>query len=73
MISDKRVRANPKALYWEAMPNAEWFEPSITDAVDKLRFAYHNYEKLNAAVELQRPIIYQKYSWENITKMMYAP
>jgi glycosyltransferase involved in cell wall biosynthesis len=66
LISGKEVRADPKSMYWESKNNAIWFEPSIDDAVDKLRFAYENYEKLNEQIDKQRPDVYTKYSWGTI-------
>ena len=55
-------------MYWESRNNAVWFKPSIDDAVDKLRYAYNNFEKLNEAIDKQRPDVYARYSWENVTK-----
>lgn len=66
LISGKETRATPESMYWERKNNAIWFEPSINDAVDKLRYAYNNYEKLNIEVEKQRTSILDKYTWDNI-------
>lgn len=62
------VRANPKSMYWESKPNATWYKPSIDDAVDKLRYAYNNFESINKEVEKQRPMIFEKYNWGTVTK-----
>jgi glycosyltransferase involved in cell wall biosynthesis len=68
LVSGKEVRADPKSMYWEAKQNAVWYQPSIDDAVDKLRFAHQNYQKLNAAIDKQRPDVYSKYGWDNIAR-----
>lgn len=70
LISGKEVRATPRSMYWESKPNAMWFEPSIDDAVDKLRYAYQNYEILNQKVEQDKINIQKKYSWSSITKQI---
>lgn len=66
LIEGKIERAPAQALYWEPKPNTVWFRISIDHAVQQLKFAYQNYETLNAKLELQRPQIYQNYSWENV-------
>jgi glycosyltransferase involved in cell wall biosynthesis len=68
LVSGNEERADPKSMYWESKNNAIWFRPSIDDAVDKLRFAYQNYEKLNEGIDKQRADVYAKFSWENVTK-----
>lgn len=47
--------------------NAVWFQPDIDDAVEKLQYAYQNYEKLNADIDKQRSGVYTKYSWQAVT------
>ena len=66
LISGKETRANPKSMYWENKNNAIWFEPSIDDAVEKLKYAYNNFQNLNDKIKQQTPHIFQKYSWNNI-------
>lgn len=66
LISGKEERADPKSIYWQAKPNAIWFKPSIDDAIDKLRFAYNNYEVLNSKID--KEYIYNNYSWNKIAK-----
>ena len=70
LISGKEVRANPRSMYWEAKKNAIWFEPDIKDAVNKLNYAYHNYQDLNKKIENDRENILNIYSWENISKQI---
>ena len=70
LVSGKEVRANPRSMYWESKNNAIWFEPDIDDAVDKLKYAYQNFNALNAKVELQRNDIYNKYNWDSITEQL---
>lgn len=67
LINGKEARANPKSMYWSSSPNATWFDPSIDDAVDKLRYAYLNFETLNNAINLQKESINKEYSWDNIS------
>ena len=66
LVSGKEARANPKSMYWESKPNAIWFDPSIDDAVLKLRFAFSNFKEINQKVENDRPNILKEYSWDNI-------
>lgn len=66
LIDGKETRANPNSMYWESKPNAIWFEPNIDDAVDKLRFAYENFEKINSNINKEK--IHSEYDWNNITK-----
>lgn len=68
LISGKEVRANPKSMYWEAKPNATWFQPSIEDAVDKLQYAYKNYEQLNAKIVNNVGEYHKKYDWKTVSK-----
>ena len=68
LIDGKGERADPNSMYWERKHNAIWFKPSIDDAVDKLRFAYANYEELNTELTNNIPNIREQYSWDAITK-----
>lgn len=65
LVEGKETRADPRSMYWENKPSI-WFQPSIDDAVEKLRYAYQNYEKLNADIDKQRPNVYATYDWKNI-------
>jgi glycosyltransferase involved in cell wall biosynthesis len=66
LVNGKEGRADPKSMYWESKNDAIWFIPSIDDAVDKLRFAYQNYEKMNANIDKQRNDVYNRYSWDAV-------
>lgn len=66
LINGSEVRADPRSMYWESKNNAVWFKPDISDAVDKLRFAYANYEEINKKVELNKENILTQYDWGNI-------
>lgn len=66
LVNGQEARANPKSMYWESNPNAIWFNPSIEDAVDKLKYAYQNFEKLNEGIEQQKTIVYNQYDWKII-------
>ena len=68
LIEGKETRADPSSMYWEQRNNAIWFQPSIDDAVDKLRYAYNNFEIMNSVIEKDREKVYEKYDWSNISK-----
>lgn len=67
LISGKIERANPASMYWTPKYNAEWFVPSIDDAVDKLRYAYNNFQEKNNQLKKDSHKIINEYSWDNIT------
>lgn len=68
LIEGKETRADPSSMYWEQKARAIWFQASIDDAVDKLRYAYNNFETMNAVIEKDREKVYQKFDWSNIAK-----
>lgn len=63
LVKSDPERANPKSMYWEPKPNAMWYRPDINDAVDKLQYAYKNYENINIEVAKQRDSVYKTYDW----------
>lgn len=71
LIEGKEERADPKSMYWmmnETKPNALWFQPSVDDAVSKLRYAYNNYQALNAKLEANKLSVQQECSWVTVSK-----
>jgi glycosyltransferase involved in cell wall biosynthesis len=72
LISGSVVRANPRSMYWEEKSNAVWFDPSVDDAAEKLKLSYKNYTNLNQKLELQRPEIYEKYSWTSVAQQFLS-
>lgn len=72
LVEGKEERADPRSMYWEQKPNAIWFNPSISDAVDKLKYAYHNFETLNKKIELERENVFEKYDWANIANLLVS-
>jgi glycosyltransferase involved in cell wall biosynthesis len=68
LIDGKEERANPKSMYWEQKSNALWFNPSIDSAVDKLRYAYANFQSLNEKLAANKLVIQQQYSWDTIAE-----
>lgn len=70
LIEGREERANPQSMYWESKSNAIWFKPSVDNAAEKLQLSYKNYQEMNSKLELQRPEIYSKYSWEIIAKQL---
>lgn len=75
LIDGREERADPTSMYWESKNNAIWFRPSIDDAVEKLRFAKENHDKINKNIESTRQQLYNDYCWINIVnkilKMCY--
>jgi glycosyltransferase involved in cell wall biosynthesis len=71
LIGGKEERADPRSIYWESKPSI-WFQPSIDDAVEKLRYAYQNYEKLNSAIDKQRNDVYATYDWKVIAQQFMS-
>lgn len=72
LVEGKEERADPRSMYWESKPNAIWFRASVNDAVEKLRYAYQNYEKLNENIDKQRPDVYAAYDWKNIASQFMS-
>lgn len=70
LIEGKEARANSQSMYWESKNNAIWFDPNINDAAEKMKFAYKNYESMNAKLELGRSAIMTKYSWDNVANQI---
>lgn len=72
LVEGKEVLADRTSMYWESKPNAIWFQPSIDDAVEKLKFAYSNIQSLNNNVESQRANVYETYSWTAVVKQFLS-
>ena len=66
LIDGKEGRADPKSMYWESKNNAIWFVPSVDDAAAKLRYAYQNYQSLNAKTAEQQASVLNQYGWSNV-------
>jgi glycosyltransferase involved in cell wall biosynthesis len=66
LVGGREVSADPRSMYWEQKNNSLWFQPSVDEAVEKLRFAYQNYEKLNMEIDKQRSDVYAAYDWQAI-------
>lgn len=65
LIKGKETIVPLKALYW-GQCRAFYFEPDIDDAVEKLKFAYHNQSELKTKFNLKTKEIIQQYSWDNV-------
>jgi len=65
LVSGKVSFSPPQALYWDQKAGTYWFEPSIDDAVEKLRYAANNILKLKNQIKLNNQVI-EKYSWDNV-------
>ena len=70
LINGSIVRADPRSMYWESKPNSVWFEPSISDAVDKLRFICQNKVSLLEKSKEHAKYIIENYSWDNVVKQV---
>jgi glycosyltransferase involved in cell wall biosynthesis len=68
-IKNKEIRADSRGVYWECKPTTKWFEPDINDAVEKLRYAYQNFEELNKKVEEKRAEVLEYYDWNHIAQL----
>ncbi len=68
LVDGSLVRANPNMLYWESKPNTIVFEPSIDDAVAKLRFVYENHLCIDFSNEFEK--IRSEYTWQNAFKKL---
>ena len=69
LIDGKVGFAPAQAIYWQQKNGTTWFNPSIDDAVSKLRYAYENIDMLKLKFNRQEEIK-QKYSWNNITSQI---
>jgi O-antigen biosynthesis alpha-1,2-mannosyltransferase len=72
LVEGKEARANPRSIYWQSRENAICYMPSIDDAVEKLRYAYHNHQQLNRRIEPQLPALRIKYSWNTVVSQMLS-
>ena len=68
LISGKEIPAPPKALYWEPKINTKYFNPSIDDAVDKLRFAVENIDTLKNKFNTINQEVIKNCTWDKVTK-----
>lgn len=68
LVNGSVERCNPYALYWNGDVKNYWFKPNLTDAVDKLRYIYQNYDNLITSFNYQD--VYKKFSWENVINLI---
>ena len=73
LIDNTQEVADPRAVYFYKpgeIPKSKaiWCKPSIDDAVDKLRYAYANYEALNTKLEANKSKVLEEYGWDTITQ-----
>jgi glycosyltransferase involved in cell wall biosynthesis len=69
-VPGKLIRANPNMLYWEQKPNTIVFEPDVSSAVDLLRLAYLNKDKISKDFDQEYNKIISEYTWNNAFKKM---
>lgn len=70
LIKSDVVPANPKSMYWESKSGAMWINPDLDDAANQLKLSYKNYTEKNSYNESQKEKIWEKYSWETISKQI---
>lgn len=72
LVDGKIERCPPSYQYWTPSRYAEMFVPNKDDAVDKLRYAVNNYDKLilKFAPVMEKTV--EQYSWENVTKKIIS-
>ncbi len=70
LIGGKIVRAPKQMMYWESSPYAEMFEPSVDDAVEKLKYAVNNYDELIEKFKPGMQEMVKKFTWENAAKQI---
>lgn len=69
LIEGKVVRMPKDFQYWTPSPKAEMFEPSIDDAVDKLRYAVSNYQQLQDKFAPESKKTVRELTWNNVGQM----
>ncbi len=70
LIDGKPVRCPKDAQYWTPSVFSEWFNPSIDDAVDKLRYAVNNIEIL---IEDRKELFQNQVksmTWDNVANQI---
>ena len=72
LINGNITRMPAQYQYYEPSPHAEMFDPSIDDAVDKLRYAVNNYDELKNKFEPKMKEAVQTYTWENVAGQILA-
>lgn len=74
LVDGKVVRMPRKYFYWDAqVTHGEMFEPSIDDAVDKLKQAVSNYDDLIAKLGLEARKTVEQLTWDNVIKEHIIP
>lgn len=70
LIEGKIVKADQKSMYWSQNPYAVWFEPSIDDAVDKLKYIEKNKDNLSVKAKEHSKYILENYSWKKVVEQI---
>lgn len=70
LVDGQMTPANPEALYWEQRRGTYWFTPSVSDAVEKLRYAVSNIDKLKQEKLSDIDTYIYNYSHESITNKL---
>lgn len=73
LTEGKVVKANPRLLYWAQSQNqilySKAFEPSIDDAIDKLRDVVNNFDKYQRFIPNIQKILPQ-YTWDFVSNQI---
>lgn len=67
LVNGKEIEAPPQALYWEQKRGTIYFQPDISEAVDKIRFTVNNYDSLKQKFNKNAKLIINNYSWDKIS------
>lgn len=70
LIEGKEIPAPPEAHYWAASNYSKYFEPSITDGVDKLRAAVNEVDKTNSSLKNELDKSPTDYTWGSIANQI---
>lgn len=67
LVDGQIIRAPIAAQYWNGSPYSAMFDPSISDAVEKLRLAVSNIDDLKNKFSNHSKDILNDYTWDKVT------
>lgn len=56
---------------WPTVHPGKMFRPDHDDLVDRLRWAYENYDQLHTYAQTAAPKIHKEYAWDTVTKTTF--
>lgn len=57
---------------WQDIHPGYMFRPSFDDIVDRLRYAFYNYEKVHEYAQHTAKLVHERYDWDTITKRVFT-